>query len=103
MEGPLAPTTEESEQVGRSFETDGTARAFEQNGCWTVPLALVQPVLPVICQESTPVVPPISEMFPLGAVTLTEQFEPEPCVWVPPCQDISPKGVGNVLVVWNVS
>jgi hypothetical protein len=85
------------------FETDAKARAFEQNGCCTTPLALVQPVLDVICQESTPAVPPIREMFPLGAVTVTEQFAPELCVCVPPGQDISPNGVGKSLVMWNVS
>ena len=81
------------------METDANARAFEQNGCCTVPLALVQPVLEVICQESTPVVPPIREMFPLGAVTVTEQFGPELWVWVPPGQSMRPNGVGNELVI----
>ena len=85
------------------FETDGNARAFEQDGCCTTPLALVQPVFVVICHESTPVVQPTSEMFPLGAVTVTEQFEPELCVCVPPGQDIRPNGVGKSLVIWNVS
>jgi Methyltransferase domain len=102
VEGPFAPTTDELEHVGRSFETDGNARAFEQNGSCTVPLALVQPVLEVICQESTPVVPPTREMFPLGPVTVTEQFWPELWVWVPPGHAMIPKGVGNELVTWNV-
>jgi hypothetical protein len=39
-------------------------------------------------------------MLPLGALTVTEQFEPELCVWVPPGQDMSPNGVGNELVMW---
>ena len=79
-EGPLAPTTDESEHVGRLFETDASAKMFEQFGVCAMPVALTQPVCEVTCQESTPVVPPTREMFPLGAVTVTEQFAPE--VWV---------------------
>jgi hypothetical protein len=54
-----------------------------------------------IDQESTPAVPPISAIEPLGLLRVTEQPGPELCVCVPPGQ------FSIVLVVeltmWNVS
>lgn len=99
-EGPDSNTVDELEQVGRSFETDGSAPTLLQTGCCTLPVALIQPVLDEIDHASTPVVPPISEMFPLGAWTVTEQFAPEFIVWVPPGQ--FSRVFEGVLVMWNV-
>ena len=100
-EWPDSATVDELEQVGRLFETDGAARALLQTGCWTLPLALIHPVLDTIDQASTPEVPPTREIFPLGAWTVTEQFAPELMVWVPPGQ--FSRVFEGALVIWNVS
>ena len=100
-EGPDAKTSDAFEQVGRLFETDGADRTPLQIGCCTVPLALTQPVLETISQASTPVVPPISEITPLGALTVTEQFGPEFWVKVPPGHLWSVST--TKLVMWKVS
>ena len=52
-EGPDSNTVDELEQVGRSFETDASAPTLLQTGCWTLPVALSQPVLETIDQAST--------------------------------------------------
>jgi hypothetical protein len=57
--------------------------------------------LETIDQASTPVVPPIREIFPLGAWTVTEQFGPEFMVWLPPGQ--FSRVFEGTLVMWNVS
>jgi len=76
--------------------TDGTAPRLLQTGCRTLPVALLKPVVETISQAS-----PGREMFPLGLLTVTEQFAPEFWVCVPPGQ------LFNVpttkLVTWNVS
>ena len=100
-EWPDSNTVDALEHVGRSFDTDGNAATLLQTGCWTLPLALTQPVLETIDQASTPVVPPIREIFPLGAWTVTEQFGPEFMVWVPPGQ--FSRLFDGTLVMWNVS
>jgi hypothetical protein len=100
-EGPDSNTVDELEHVGRLFETEGSAPTLLQTGCCTLPLALSQPVLETIDQASTPVVPPIREMFPLGAWTVIEQFGPELIVWVPPGQ--FSRVFEATLVMWNVS
>jgi hypothetical protein len=66
-EGPDAKTSDAFEQVGRLFETDGAESKPLQIGCSTFPLALTQPVLETISHASTPVMPPVSEITPLGA------------------------------------
>jgi hypothetical protein len=83
-DGPDSKTVDAFEQVGRLFTTDGAERRPLQIGCCTLIVALIQPVLERISQASTPVVPPISAIDPLGALTVTEQPEPELCVRVPP-------------------
>jgi hypothetical protein len=83
------------------FETDGADSGLRQIGCCTVPLALTQPVLETISHESTPVVPPISEITPLGALTVTEQVGPEFCVTVPPGHRWSVST--TKLTMWKVS
>lgn len=100
-DGPDANTSDAFEQVGRLFDTDGAERTRLQIGCSTFPVALTQPVLETISQASTPVVPPISEITPLGALTVTEQFGPELWVWVPPGHLWSVST--TKLVMWNVS
>jgi hypothetical protein len=64
-------------------------------------VALTQPVLETISHESTTVVPPMSEISPLGALTVTEQFGPEFCVNVPPGQRWSVSA--TKLTIWKVS
>jgi hypothetical protein len=66
-DGPVSKTVEAFEHVGRSFATDGADRNPLQMGCCTLRLALIQPVLLMISQLSTPVVPPIRLIESLGS------------------------------------
>ena len=95
-DGPAAKTFDEFEQIGRRFVTDGTAPRLLQIGCRTLPVALVKPVVETISQAS-----PGREMFPLGALTVTEQFAPAVRVWVPPGQLCNV--ASTTLVMWAVS
>jgi len=64
---PEARTLDAFEHVGRLFETDGAEATLLQIGFCTLSVALTQPVLETITHESTPVVPPIRLIAPLGA------------------------------------
>jgi len=79
-EGPDSKTVDAFEHVGRLLETDGSDAKPLQIGCCTLSVALTQPVFETSSQESTPVVPPIRLIAPLGALTVTEQPVPE--LWV---------------------
>src|SRR3954469_16766066 len=100
-DGPLAKTSDAFEHVGRFWTTEGSAPRLRQIGCCTLNVALIQPVLETICQASTPVVPPISEMVSLGLLTVTVQPAPEAFVSVPPGQRCSV--ATGVLTMWKVS
>lgn len=96
VDGPDEKTSDEFEQIGRPFVTDGTAPRLLQTGCRTLPVALVKPVVETISQAS-----PGREIFPLGLLTVTEQFAPEFWVWVAPGQLCNV--FTTTLVIWNVS
>src|SRR5262245_42635463 len=88
-------------RAGRPVVRDGAESRPRQIGVCTLPVALTQPVLERISQASTPVVPPISAIDPLGRRTVTVQPWPELWVAVPPGQ-FSIVFEGE-LTMWNVS